>query len=76
MYEGEFCYWEEMIDINFKGLLYMICFVVLGMVVWGSGYIINICFIVGKEVYLNGNVYNVIKFGVDGFIKVMRMDFY
>lgn len=62
--------------MNLKGLLYMMCFVVLGMVVCGIGYIINVCLMVGKEVYFNGNVYNVIKFGVDGLIKVMCMDLY
>lgn len=60
-----------MIDINFKGFLYLICIVSLCMVVCGIGYIINVVFIVGKEVYFNGNVYCVIKYVVDVLMKVM-----
>lgn len=74
VHEGEFRHWEEMIDTNLKGLLYMTRLVAPGMVARGSGHIINICSTAGKEAYPNGNVYNATKFGVDGLTKAMRMD--
>ena len=72
--EGELRHWEEMIDTNLKGLLYMTRLVAPGMVERGTGHIINICSTAGKEAYPNGNVYNATKFGVDGLTKGMRMD--
>lgn len=40
----------------------------------GSGHIINIGSIAGKEVYANGNVYCASKFAVDALSKAMRID--
>lgn len=60
-YIGDFKDWEEMIDINVKGLFYIICYIVLEMVSWGWGYVVNIGFIVGCGVYFKGNVYCVFK---------------
>lgn len=65
-----------MIDINIKGLLYFIRVVSFGMVFRKFGYIINVGLVVGKEVYKEGNVYCVIKFVVEGLIKVIWMDFF
>lgn len=76
VHEGELRHWEEMIDTNLKGLLYMTRLVAPGMVARGSGHIINVCSTAGKEAYPNGNVYNATKFGVDGLTKAMRMDLY
>ena len=42
LYTGRFEDWEEMIDTNVKGLLYVTRAVVPGMVVRGSGHIINL----------------------------------
>ncbi|MEQ8703716.1 MAG: SDR family NAD(P)-dependent oxidoreductase [Phaeodactylibacter sp.] len=74
IHEGELRHWEEMIDTNLKGLLYITRLVAPGMVERGSGHIINICSTAGKEAYPNGNVYNATKFAVDGLTKAMRMD--
>jgi NADP-dependent 3-hydroxy acid dehydrogenase YdfG/cytochrome c-type biogenesis protein CcmH/NrfG len=74
VHEGELRHWEEMIDTNLKGLLYMTRIVTPGMVARGKGHIINVCSTAGKEAYPNGNVYNATKFGVDGLTKAMRMD--
>ncbi|MBV6653641.1 MAG: SDR family NAD(P)-dependent oxidoreductase [Mameliella sp.] len=74
IHEGEMRHWEEMIDTNLKGLLYMTRLVSPGMVERGSGHIINVCSTAGKEAYPKGNVYNATKFGVDGLTKAMRMD--
>jgi NADP-dependent 3-hydroxy acid dehydrogenase YdfG len=40
----------------------------------GSGHIINIGSIAGKETYLNGNVYCATKHAVDSLNKAMRID--
>jgi len=63
-----------MIDTNVKGLLYVTRAVTPGMVVRGSGQIVNIGSIAGKEVYPNGNVYCATKHAVDALTKGMRID--
>ncbi len=49
--------WEEMIDTNVKGLLYVTRAVVPGMVDRGSGHVINLGSIAGHMAYVNGGVY-------------------
>lgn len=66
--------WERMIDTNIKGLLYITREITPGMVARGSGHVINIGSIAGKEAYENGNVYNATKFAVDGLSQGMRID--
>ncbi|MDP2807898.1 MAG: SDR family oxidoreductase [bacterium] len=72
--EGVIQNWEEMIDTNVKGLLYVTRAVMPGMVKRNSGHIVNIGSIAGHEVYPNGNVYNATKFAVKALNKAMRMD--
>jgi len=67
--------WEQMIDTNIKGILYITKKIVQGMIDRGSGHIINIGSIAGKEVYENGNVYCATKHAVDALTKGMRLDF-
>ena len=74
IHEGEIAHWEEMIDTNLKGLLYLTRMVSPGMVKRQSGHIINVCSTAGKEVYPNGNVYCATKFAVDALTKAMRID--
>ena len=66
--------WEEMIDTNVKGLLYVSRAVVPGMVARGEGHIINVGSIAGHEVYPNGNVYCATKHAVDAITKGLRLD--
>lgn len=66
--------WEVMIDTNIKGLLYVTKLVSNWMIENGSGHIINIGSIAGKETYLNGNVYCATKHAVDSLNKAMRID--
>lgn len=66
--------WEQMIDTNVKGLLYMTRTVAPLMAARGHGHIINIGSIAGKEVYPNGNVYCGSKFAVDAITKGTRID--
>jgi NADP-dependent 3-hydroxy acid dehydrogenase YdfG len=57
MYEDEIENWEEMIDTNIKGLLYITRAVVPGMVERGRGHVINLGSIAGHMAYPNGGVY-------------------
>jgi len=66
--------WEEMIDTNIKGLLYVSKIVSNWMIENESGHIINLGSIAGKDVYPNGNVYCASKAAVDALSKGMRMD--
>ena len=72
--EGNIDDWEIMIDTNIKGLLYMTRTVAPIMIANGSGHIINIGSIAGKETYPNGNVYCATKHAVDSLSKAMRID--
>ena len=72
--EGVIQNWEEMIDTNIKGLLYVTRAVLPGMVKRNSGHIVNIGSIAGHEVYPAGNVYNATKHAVKALNKAMRMD--
>jgi len=74
IYEGNIEDWEEMIDTNVKGLLYISRAILPGMVKRGKGTIINIGSIAGHEVYPGGNVYCATKHAVDALTKGMRLD--
>jgi 3-hydroxy acid dehydrogenase/malonic semialdehyde reductase len=72
--DGNLNHWEQMIDTNIKGLLYITKLISNLMIVNKSGHIINIGSVAGKEVYPNGNVYCASKFAVDALNKAMRID--
>jgi NADP-dependent 3-hydroxy acid dehydrogenase YdfG len=74
LHEGLLSDWEEMIDTNVKGLLYVSRAVIPGLVERGSGHIINIGSIAGYEVYPGGNVYCATKFAVRALSKGLRLD--
>ncbi len=72
--DGQIAHWEQMIDTNIKGLLYVSKYVSQLMIPQKKGHIINIGSIAGKEVYANGNVYCATKHAVDALNKGMRID--
>ena len=57
LYMGRLEDWEEMIDTNVKGLLYVTRSVVPGMVVRGRGHVINLGSTAAEIVYPGGAVY-------------------
>jgi 3-hydroxy acid dehydrogenase / malonic semialdehyde reductase len=66
--------WERMIDTNIKGLLYITRLIAPKMIERGTGHIINISSIAGKETYPFGNVYCATKHAVQSLTKGMRID--
>ena len=56
LHEGNFQDWEEMIDTNVKGLLYITRYIVPGMVSRGRGNVVNIGSIAGRQAYPKGGV--------------------
>ncbi len=76
LHEGLIEDWEEMIDTNVKGLLYVTRKVVPWMVARGKGDILNIGSIAGHEVYPRGNVYCASKHAVDAITKGLRLDLF
>ncbi len=66
--------WEEMIDTNVKGLLYVTHAILPQMVERKSGHIINIGSIAGHEAYAKGSVYCATKHAVTAITKSLRMD--
>jgi NADP-dependent 3-hydroxy acid dehydrogenase YdfG len=74
LHEGKVAGWEDMIDTNIKGLLYVSREIIPGMVKRGAGHVINIGSIAGHEVYPGGNVYCATKHAVDALTKGMRID--
>ena len=57
LYEDDVENWEEMIDTNVKGLLYVTRAIVPGMVARDRGHVINLGSIAGHIAYPNGGVY-------------------
>jgi NADP-dependent 3-hydroxy acid dehydrogenase YdfG len=72
--EGKIRDWQEMIDTNVKGLLYVTRAVLPGMVRRNSGHVINMGSIAGHELYPSGNVYCASKFAVTAISQGLRMD--
>ena len=72
--DGKLAHWEQMIDTNIKGLLYVTKHVSKILIENKKGHIINVGSIAGKEVYANGNVYCATKHAVDALNKGMRID--
>ncbi len=74
IHEGDVEDWEQMIDTNVKGLLFISRQIMPYMVKNKKGHIVNIGSIAGRNVYAKGNVYCSTKFAVDAITKAMRTD--
>ncbi len=73
-HEGDIEDWEQMIDTNLKGVLYISRKIAPGMIERGSGHIVNVGSIAGSEMYEKGNVYSATKHAVEALSKGMRID--
>ncbi|MBW4655815.1 MAG: SDR family NAD(P)-dependent oxidoreductase [Kaiparowitsia implicata GSE-PSE-MK54-09C] len=74
LHEGQIADWDEMIDTNVKGLLYVTRALVPGMVQRQRGHIINIGSIAGHQTYPNGNVYCATKAAVRALTEGLKLD--
>jgi 3-hydroxy acid dehydrogenase / malonic semialdehyde reductase len=74
LHEGDFHDWEEMIDTNIKGLLYLSRYVVPGMVKRDRGHVVNIGSIAGHQTYPSGNVYCATKAAVKAISEGLKQD--
>ncbi len=72
--EGSISDWEQMIDTNIKGLLYVTRIISPLMASRGRGHIVNIGSIAGRQVYENGAVYCATKYAVNALSQGMRAD--
>ncbi len=72
--ESDLADYDQMIDTNVKGLLYVTKLIVPGMIGAESGHIINISSIAGIEVYPTGSVYCASKHAVNAITKGLRLD--
>ncbi len=66
--------WEQMIDTNLKGLLYVTRLVTPHLIKRGAGHIVNIGSVAGRAAYRQGAVYCATKFGVRAINDGLRMD--
>ena len=74
LHEGDVADWEEMIDTNLKGLLWVTRAVLPGMIARGRGHVINIGSIAGHEVYPGGSVYCATKHAVAALNRALAID--
>ena len=66
--------WEEMIDTNIKGLLYLTRAIVPGMISRGRGHVVNLGSTAGHQTYPNGNVYCATKAAVRVISEGLKQD--
>ena len=74
LYQGNLPDWEEMIDTNIKGLLYVTRAIVPGMVSRNRGHVVNLGSIAGHQTYPGGNVYCATKAAVRALSEGLKMD--
>jgi 3-hydroxy acid dehydrogenase/malonic semialdehyde reductase len=74
IHEGLIEDWENMIDINLKGMLYLTRAISPQMVERKSGHILNIASLAGRETYPNGAVYCASKSAVKAATEGIRKD--
>ncbi|AFY31105.1 SDR family oxidoreductase [Calothrix sp. PCC 7507] len=74
LHAGDFQNWEEMIDTNVKGLLYVTRYVVPGMVSRGRGHVVNLGSTAGHQTYPGGNVYCATKAAVKALSEGLKQD--
>lgn len=74
-HEGEIEDWEQVIDTNVKGVIYLTRLLSPAMIAQKSGHIINLGSIASHEIYPGGNIYCASKHAVRGLTRGMRADF-
>lgn len=67
--------WDQMIDVNIKGVLYCTAAVIPHMHSKKSGHIINISSVAGRIVFPSGSVYCATKHAITAFSEGLRQEF-
>lgn len=66
--------WEQMIDVNLKGVLYCTAAVIPYMITKKTGHIVNISSVAGRIVFPAGSVYCATKHAVTAFSEGLRQE--
>jgi clavulanate-9-aldehyde reductase len=66
--------WRRMIDVNVLGLLYCTHAALPVMQQQGGGHIVNVSSVAGRRATFGAAVYNLTKFGVNGFSEALRQE--
>lgn len=66
--------WEQMIDVNLKGVLYCTAAAVPHMIERKSGHIVNISSVAGRVVFPAGSVYCATKHAITAFSEGLRQE--
>lgn len=67
--------WDQMIDVNIKGVLYCTAAVITHMLEKKSGHIINISSVAGRIIFPSGSVYCATKHAVTALSEGLRQEF-
>lgn len=74
MHEGLHEDWDQMIDTNIKGLLYMTGEILPGMLTRGAGHVVNIGSTAGHLTYPGGGVYCATKYAVHALTRTLNQE--
>lgn len=74
VHKGKIEDWDEMIDTNLRGLLYVTRQILPTMVAYKKGHVVNIGSVAGRWSYPGGGVYCATKFSVRALSECLRMD--
>jgi len=66
--------WEQMIDVNVKGLMYCTAAVLPYMIEKKSGHIVNLSSVAGRKLFPSGSVYCATKHAVTAFSEGLRQE--
>lgn len=72
--EGDPDEWDEMLDTNVKGVLYTLRATLPAMLARGSGDVVILGSVAGRQVYPGGNVYCATKHAVRAIYESLRID--
>ena len=66
--------WEQMVDVNIKGVLFATAAVIPTMLEQGSGHVVNVSSVAGRRAFVGGAVYAATKFAVRAFSDGVRLE--
>ena len=67
--------WDQMVDVNIKGVLYCTAAVISHMKEKKSGHIVNLSSVAGRIVFPSGSVYCATKHAVTALSEGLRQEF-